>query len=116
MTTVPQPAPSLSSLYLAPASESATPAAQSFFSASKLPPNPVSGIKLSWQPSAEKIERDPYTYFPMVSSSAGELRLKATDTDRRIQDNFSSTVIDQAAAYGHETARTGISNHVNQKA
>ena len=33
-----------------------------------------------------------------------------------LQDNFSGTVIDQAASYGHETARTGISNDVSQKA
>lgn len=114
MTTVPQPAPSLSSLYLAPSSEAAAPATQSFFSASKLPPNPVSGIKLSWKPSTEKVERDPYSYFPMVSPTF-ERRAQRSPTSR-IQDNFSSTVIDQTASYGHDTARTGVSNDVNQKA
>lgn len=95
VTTVPSPAPSLSSLYLAPAaSGSATSpvATSSAYTAGKLPPGPVSAIKLSWAPSSDKVERDPYSYFPM--------------------DNFSSTVTHQIGSYGHETERTGITNNV----
>lgn len=114
MTTVPQPTPSLSSLYLAPTADSAAPAAQTFFSASRLPPAPVSGIKLSWKPSVEKVERDPYSYFPMVSLACDYDSFP--QADHSLQDNFSSSVVDQAADFGHETDRTGISNDVNQKA
>lgn len=66
VATIPSPTPSLASLYYASSEQTSVQAAKGGFSASKLPPKPASSIKLSWAPSAEKIERDPYTYFPMV--------------------------------------------------
>lgn len=64
ITTIPSPAPSLSSLYLAPSSDKTE--ATTFYTASKLPPMPVSGVKLSWAPSTEVPPHDEFAYFPMV--------------------------------------------------
>lgn len=94
VTTIPSPTPSLASLYYASSEQSSTEVAKSSFNASRLPPKPASSIKLSWAPSPEKVERDPYTYFPM--------------------DNYSSTVVDQQISFGHDSERTGISNDVRQ--
>lgn len=125
VSTVPTPAPSLSSLYLAPSKDAATaPTAKtSFYSPSKLPPMPVSGLKLEWTPSTEKVERPAYSYFPMVSElwrGSGTRRVRQQDgldsdaatllpdgTFLVSQDNYSSRVVKQTGTWDHETARTG---------
>lgn len=65
VTTIPSPTPSLASLYYA--TSETTQVSKTSFTAGKLPPKPASSIKVAWKPSSEKVERDPYTYFPMVS-------------------------------------------------
>ncbi|KAK9899200.1 21 kDa subunit of NADH dehydrogenase [Cystobasidium minutum MCA 4210] len=92
VATIPSPTPSLASLYYA--SSESSQVSNTSFTASKLPPKPAASIKVAWKPSKEKIERDPYTYFPM--------------------DTYSSTVVEQKASFGHDTERTGVSNDLRQ--